>query len=129
MLSRLPIIAMCAIAACATIETESSRSELEYRCTDLVVVGRVSTVSSEDIPDSDFLPHWQGRYHLQIRIKRVVRGSEPSLLSLPRSLPTPDYVPTTIFCWFSDRRKEAPTFLKRRASGNCRAPALLSLVP
>jgi hypothetical protein len=49
---------------------------LSYRCEDLVVVGRLVTESSENIPDSIPFPDWQARWHFRITIKQVIRGNE-----------------------------------------------------
>ena len=74
--SRLSLLLACFLGACATVDTGELANKLRYRCNDLVVIGRVATLSSKGIPDSDFLPNWESRYQLQVRIKRVVRGSE-----------------------------------------------------
>jgi hypothetical protein len=76
MISRLSLLIACLVGACATVHADEPANELEYSCKDLVVIGRVVTLSSEGIPDSDFLPNWQSRNKLEVRIKRVVRGSE-----------------------------------------------------
>lgn len=68
------------LAGCATIGAAEPATELAYSCDDLVVIGRVRTLSSEGVPNppnSDFLPNWNSRNQLQVRIKRILRGSEP----------------------------------------------------
>lgn len=68
------------LAGCTTIGAAEPATELAYSCGDLVVVGRVRTLSSAEVPNalnSDFLPNWNSRNQLQVQIKRIIRGSEP----------------------------------------------------
>jgi len=77
MLRRLALLGIWFLGACATLETGERPNVLPYRCNDLVVIGRVTTLSSDNIPESDFIPNWENRYQLRVHIKRVIRGSEP----------------------------------------------------
>ena len=74
--SRLPLFLVCCVAGCATIDADEAVSELPYRCSDLVVVGRVATLSGESLGEPAPLPNRPRRWQLQVKIKRVVRGSE-----------------------------------------------------
>jgi len=55
--------------------TPDSNEPVTYGCDEVVVVGRVKTVAYTDLTSSgDVLGH--GRYDIQLRIKRVLRGEE-----------------------------------------------------
>jgi hypothetical protein len=70
MLSRLWLLLICPLAGCSTVNHGGAPARLPYRCSDLVVIGRVVTLN-----DLAPVAGWQSRYQLQVRIKRVLRGS------------------------------------------------------
>lgn len=77
MASRISIVLSLLVAGCTTIETNEPASELPYGCDDLVVIGRIATVGSTTLHDRDeVLPNWRSEWRLQVRVKRIVRGSE-----------------------------------------------------
>jgi hypothetical protein len=76
MVSRPSLLLFGLLGACATPQGNEPADELAYRCSDLVAIGRIVTVSSTSIADPAPLPNWNGLQQLEIRIKRVVRGSE-----------------------------------------------------
>ena len=69
------LAAFALIATASTAATEEDDYRLPYGCGDLVVIGRVRTLGYTDLsgPD-DLLGH--GRFDVEVRIKRVVRGTE-----------------------------------------------------
>jgi len=80
MLCRLALLLACSLAACATVDIGGPANELPYRCDALVVIGRVTILSEENIPDPAPFPYWQSRWQVQVRIKQVIRGSERRLV-------------------------------------------------
>ena len=76
LLSRVLLLLVCGMAGCTTIDSDGAGNKLPYRCGDLVVVGRVTTLSGESLPEPARLPNWQSRWQLQVHVKHVVRGSE-----------------------------------------------------
>jgi hypothetical protein len=55
----------------------AQEGSVTYRCDELVVRGRVTTVSYASLGQaSGTLPGWQGVYSMQVRIKRLLRGKE-----------------------------------------------------
>ena len=71
-----PFLGFCAAAACATVDSAEPTNELPYLCNDLVIIGRVTALGEEGVPDSGLGPAWQSRWQLQVRIKQIIRGSE-----------------------------------------------------
>lgn len=66
-----------ALSSCATVNGGEAGGPVLYGCSDLVVVGRISTTSGYRIPDNDAVfPNWRSRWQLRVQIKRVIRGSE-----------------------------------------------------
>ena len=76
MLSRFSLLAVCVVGGCATNRAYEPAQKLDYRCGDLVVIGRVTALGASIIPDPAPIPNWQSRWQLQVQIKRVIRGSE-----------------------------------------------------
>lgn len=73
----LPLVLFSAfLLVGATVDGDEAASPLEYGCNDLVVIGRVATMSEASIPDGGDLPNWNSRWQLRVQIKRVLRGSE-----------------------------------------------------
>jgi hypothetical protein len=66
----------CLLGGCATLDNGKAASELSFGCNDLVVIGRITTITGTGITDVGDLPNWYSRWQLRIKIKRVVRGSE-----------------------------------------------------
>ena len=63
------------LSACTAPHTPARSSiSLSYRCSDVAVVGRVTTLGSEEIKSNDFLG--KARWNLRIDVKHVVHGSE-----------------------------------------------------
>ena len=58
------------------MDVDESAPQLEYACNDLVVIGRITTLSGKLIPDGDPLPNWRSDWQLRVTIKRVIRGTE-----------------------------------------------------
>src|SRR4051812_35764959 len=75
MVVRSWLLLICFVGGRAAIDAGEPASELPYRCNDLVVIGRVTTLGGENIP-APALPNWQSRWQLQVQIGRVIRGSE-----------------------------------------------------
>ncbi len=67
---------ICLLWGCATLDRSEPANELAYGCRDLVVIGRIITLDGTSIPNADPLPNWQSQWHLAVKIKRVVRGTE-----------------------------------------------------
>ena len=82
MFPRLALLLACFAAACTTIGGDEAVTGLPYRCSDVVAVGRVATLSGESLAEPAPFPNWQTRWQLQVTIKRVVRGSEPRAVVL-----------------------------------------------
>lgn len=83
MASVVRIFLLASLAGCVTMQDHERRDSFEYGCRDLVVIGRIMTVGSEPIeepadPESLTISNWRSKYQLQIHIKRVIRGIEPS---------------------------------------------------
>ena len=76
MFSRLPVLFVGCVVGCTAIDIEQPADNLPYRCSDLVVVGRVVTLSGESIAEPTPLPNWESKWQLLVSIKRLVRGSE-----------------------------------------------------
>lgn len=66
------------LVGCATTPDRESGLSLEYGCSDLVVVGRIATLSATEFvtDDANDLPGWLSGFSLQIHIKRILHGSE-----------------------------------------------------
>lgn len=77
---RFWIFLVALLGGCATVDTGEPANELAYGCKDLVVIGRIATLSGTSIPDADPLPNWRSEWQLQVKIKRVIRGSERRLV-------------------------------------------------
>ncbi len=78
------VFASLLLAACAT-DRETTHTNVEYGCKDVVFLGRVVSVDHNDnIPDKDRCIYtsdgecleWRARYDLEISVKQVLRGSE-----------------------------------------------------
>ena len=79
MLCRLTPLLLFLLAGCVTTQDQGEDHELQYACNDLVVVGRIATTSIAEHASTDPqdpLPGWLSEFGLQVRIKRVVRGTE-----------------------------------------------------
>ena len=77
MASRIWIFLAFVVAGCSTLDAGGPARELSYGCDDLVVIGRVATVSEASVQDSGVeLANWRSEWGLQIRVKRVIQGSE-----------------------------------------------------
>lgn len=63
------------IAACASAEPEEPTHVLQYGCDDLVIMGRVDTLT-EQLSSNSESPLSSSVWGTEVTIKRVIRGSE-----------------------------------------------------
>lgn len=71
------VIAACwlGLATTAGASASDQRAPIAYRCDEVVVVGRVKVIGYTALASpGDLLGH--GRYDMQVKIKRVLRGQE-----------------------------------------------------
>lgn len=72
---RFALVALLFVASCASAEHPERQNVMSYGCDDLVLIGRVTTVASEEIPDPrSLLGH--SVWDTEITIKRIIRGAE-----------------------------------------------------
>jgi len=73
-----PLLALL-LVGCTIPQYLEDRPELPYSCNDLVIVGRIATLNITGHAGTDAnapFPDWLNEYSLQVRVKRVIRGSE-----------------------------------------------------
>lgn len=58
------------------VHARDKSAPIDYGCDDIVVVGRIKTTGYTDMTRQDNLLG-SGRYDMQVRIGRVLRGKEP----------------------------------------------------
>jgi len=65
------------VAACAPAEIQdrTAANLLSYSCSDLVVIGRVTTRSGETVTKPDDMLG-RGRWQMDVQIKHILRGTE-----------------------------------------------------